>query len=49
MNRRRTDERNFSAPRLTELAQKGVVDVIGKKRCEYTGKTVGVYERISNV
>jgi len=39
-----TTERNFTAPRLTELCQNGQVDVIGKKRCQYTGKTVAVYE-----
>lgn len=37
-------ERNFTAPRLTELCQNGQVDVIGKKKCQYTGKTVAVYE-----
>lgn len=36
-------ERNFSAPRLTELVDKGLVEVIGKKVCDYTGKTVSVY------
>lgn len=39
-----TSERNFTAPRLTELYQNGIVDVIGKKKCAYTGKTVAVYE-----
>lgn len=39
-----TTERNFAAPRLTELCQLGLVDVIGKKKCRYTGKTVAVYE-----
>lgn len=38
-----TDERNFSAPRLTELSNKGVVEPCGKKQCSYTGKTVAVY------
>lgn len=38
-----TSERNFTAPRLTELTQKGVVEPIGKKHCQYTGKTVAVY------
>lgn len=41
-----TGERNFSAPRLTELSQKGVVEPIGKKKCFYTGKTVAVYRLI---
>lgn len=37
-------ERNFTAPRLTELSKKGVVEPIGKQRCSYTGKTVAVYK-----
>ena len=39
-----TNERNFAAPRLTELSIKGVVEPIGKVRCEYTGKKVAVYK-----
>ena len=38
-----TSERNFTAPRLTELSQKGFVEPIGKKVCEYTGHKVAVY------
>lgn len=38
-----TAERNFSAPRLTELCEKGIVEPIGKTLCEYTGKKVTVY------
>jgi repressor of nif and glnA expression len=38
-----TDERNFTAPRLTELSIKGIVEPTEKKKCEYTGKTVSVY------
>lgn len=38
-----TSERNFTAPRLTELSKKGIVEPIGKDRCEYTGKTVTFY------
>lgn len=37
-------ERNISAPRLTELSQKGIVEPIGKKKCEYSGKSVAVYK-----
>ena len=37
------EERNFTAPRLTELSQKGIVEPCGKTRCIYTGKTVTVY------
>lgn len=36
-------ERNFTAPRLTELSQNGIVEPIGKTKCRYTGKTVAVY------
>ena len=38
-------ERNYTAPRLTELEKMGYVKAIGKKKCDYTGKTVAVYER----
>lgn len=38
-----TSERNFTAPRLTELSQRGVVEPIGKKLCAYTGRLVAVY------
>jgi len=37
-------ERNYTAPRLTELEKMGLVRVIDKVKCEYTGKTVAVYE-----
>lgn len=40
-----TTERNTCAPRLTELEQMGYVEVIGKKKCEWTGKMVAVYRR----
>lgn len=39
-----TSERNFTAPRLTELTHKGIIEPVGKKRCRYTGKTVAVYK-----
>lgn len=38
-----TTERNFAAPRLTELNHKRIVEIVGRKRCVYTGKTVAVY------
>lgn len=38
-----TSERNFTAPRLTELHDLGVVDVAGKMTCQYTGRKVNVY------
>lgn len=39
-------ERNYTQPRLTELCKKGIVRVVNKKKCQYTGKTVAVYERV---
>lgn len=38
-------ERNYTAPRLTELEKMGYVKAIDKKKCQYTSKTVAVYER----
>lgn len=38
-----TAERNWSAPRLTELGKMGKVEPIGKKICSYTGKKVSVW------
>lgn len=37
------DERNFSAPRITELMKQGVIEQVGKKKCAWTGKTVAVF------
>jgi hypothetical protein len=38
-----TDERNFAAPRLTELCEMGLVKAVGKKTCAKTGRTVTVW------
>lgn len=38
-------ERNYTAPRLTELDHMGLVHVVDKKRCQYTGKKVAVYRK----
>ena len=38
-----TSERNYTAPRLTEMSVKGLVEPVGKTKCEYTGRTVAVY------
>ena len=38
-----SSDRNISAPRITELCRKGLVEPIGKTKCRYTGKTVTVY------
>ncbi|HZJ77705.1 MAG TPA: DNA gyrase [Clostridia bacterium] len=42
-----TDERNFAAPRLTELADKGLVQAVGKKICSKTGRKVSIWSAIS--
>ena len=39
-----TSERNFTAPRLTEMSQKGIVEPIGKQLCQWTHKMVAVYK-----
>ena len=39
-----TSERNFSSPRITELLRIGMLDVIGKKKCEYSNKMVSVFQ-----
>jgi len=38
-----TDERNFSAPRLTELHKDGKITVTGKRICPQTGRNVAVW------
>ena len=38
------DERNFTAPRLTELSKLGVVEPVGKDYCQFTGKKVSLYK-----
>ena len=32
--------------RLTELEKMGYVKAIDKKKCEYTGKTVAMYQKV---
>lgn len=43
-----TSERNFSSPRLTELCISGEVEIVGKERCEFSGKKVSVYQLRKN-
>ena len=38
-----TDERNFAAPRLTELYQNGEIEVVGKRLCTHSGRNVAVW------
>lgn len=44
-----SSERNYTAPRLTELEKRGIVKAVGKKKCDYTGKMVAVYEKVDNL
>ena len=37
-------ERNYTAPRLSDMAEEGLVITEEKKKCDYTGKTVAIYE-----
>jgi predicted ArsR family transcriptional regulator len=36
-------ERNFAAPRLTELKEAGKIEASGKKICDLTGRSVAVW------
>ncbi|MCL2082378.1 MAG: hypothetical protein FWH04_03960 [Oscillospiraceae bacterium] len=38
-----SDERNFAAPRLTELVVIGLVRTVGKTICAKSGRTVAVW------
>lgn len=38
----RTDDMNNVRPRITELIRKGLVEEVGSKKCEVTGKTVRI-------
>jgi len=38
-----SDERNFAAPRLTELYKDGKIKVTGKKLCTHSGRNVAVW------
>ncbi len=39
-------ERNFAAPRLTELKQEGKVKTVGKRYCEKTGRMIAVWAKV---
>ena len=41
-------ERNFAAPRLTELKAEGKVKTVGKKLCPKTGRKIAVWKRIDD-
>lgn len=38
-------DRNFVAPRLTELKEAGIVETVGKRLCKRTNKNVAVWAR----
>ena len=38
-----TFNRNYAHPRLNELVEKGVVMTVGKKKCQFSGRSVAVY------
>lgn len=40
------DDRNNASPRLNELVNSGLVVIYGKKKCEYSGKTVAMFKRV---
>ncbi|MDL2287983.1 DNA gyrase [Oscillospiraceae bacterium OttesenSCG-928-F05] len=42
-------ERNFAAPRLTELKQAGKIVAVGKRYCEKTRRNVVVWARADRV
>ena len=39
-------ERNFAAPRLTELKDAGKVKTVGKRLCEKTGRKISVWKKV---
>ena len=40
-------ERNFAAPRLTELKSEGKVKTVGKKYCGKTGRMIAVWAKVT--
>ena len=40
----RNSDRNNVHPRLNEMVEMGVVEIIGKRQCRITGKTVAIYK-----
>lgn len=39
-----TPDRNMVHPRLTELDEMELVDILGKRKCSVTGRTCAVYQ-----
>ncbi|MDR1464270.1 MAG: DNA gyrase [Oscillospiraceae bacterium] len=44
-----SDERNFAAPRLTELKEAGKVQTVGKKICCRSGRNVTLWSASANL
>lgn len=44
-----SSDRNNAAPRLTELEKMHLVEVVGSKICQYTGKNVSVYKLVEDI
>lgn len=42
------DDRNNASPRLNELVNLGLVVIYGKKKCEFSGKTVAVFKKVKS-
>ena len=40
-------DRNFVAPRLTELKEEGLVKVVGKRPCIMSGKNIAVWAAVN--
>lgn len=41
-------DRNFVAPRLTELKEAGIIQTVGKRLCTRTGKNVAIWKRVED-
>ena len=39
-------DRNFVSPRLTELERMGVIEQVGLRKCNRTGRNVTVYKKV---
>lgn len=38
--------RNYVAPRLTELEEMGIVETVGKRQARYSNKQIAIYRRV---
>ncbi len=42
----KTTDRNETAPRLNELENLNIVEVVGKQKCKYSGRLVALYKLV---